>query len=156
MYPRNTLQGTIPLLATRGVSKQFGGTQALIDAGIEVGAGEIVAASMPAAFLDDLKEAVETFEEATHAREAGKNEQAAARTSIRAALSSGLAAARSTGPTGSLPKGEPTGAVANRSAALDRHALQRRGRFQMRYSRTAGDTLSRHQQSGEAVRSRAR
>src|SRR5438105_4085547 len=27
----------------RGVSKQFGGTQALIDAGIDVGAGEIVA-----------------------------------------------------------------------------------------------------------------
>src|SRR5258707_15758437 len=27
----------------RGVSKQFGGTQALVDAGIDVGAGEIVA-----------------------------------------------------------------------------------------------------------------
>ena len=32
-----------PLLTMRGVSKQFGGTQALADAGIEVGAGEIVA-----------------------------------------------------------------------------------------------------------------
>jgi len=32
-----------PLLAVRGVSKHFGGTQALIDAGIDVGAGEIVA-----------------------------------------------------------------------------------------------------------------
>ena len=32
-----------PLLAMRGVSKHFGGTQALIDAGIDVGAGEIVA-----------------------------------------------------------------------------------------------------------------
>jgi ribose transport system ATP-binding protein len=32
-----------PLLAVRGVSKRFGGTQALIDAGIDVGAGEIVA-----------------------------------------------------------------------------------------------------------------
>ncbi len=34
---------TGPLLAMRGVSKQFGGTQALTDAGIEVCAGEIVA-----------------------------------------------------------------------------------------------------------------
>ena len=32
-----------PRLAMRGVSKQFGGTQALIDAGIDVDAGEIVA-----------------------------------------------------------------------------------------------------------------
>src|SRR5262245_39758662 len=32
-----------PLLTMRGVSKQFGGTQALADAGIDVGAGEIVA-----------------------------------------------------------------------------------------------------------------
>ncbi len=32
-----------PLLTMRGVSKQFGGTQALADAGIEVAAGEIVA-----------------------------------------------------------------------------------------------------------------
>ena len=32
-----------PLLTMHGVSKQFGGTQALADAGIEVGAGEIVA-----------------------------------------------------------------------------------------------------------------
>src|SRR5262245_1390095 len=32
-----------PLLTMRGVSKQFGGTQALADAGIEVGASEIVA-----------------------------------------------------------------------------------------------------------------
>src|SRR5215510_14120458 len=31
------------LLTMRGVSKQFGGTQALIDAGIDVGPGEIVA-----------------------------------------------------------------------------------------------------------------
>src|SRR4030095_11080414 len=32
-----------PLLTMRGVSKQFGGTQALDDAGIDVSAGEIVA-----------------------------------------------------------------------------------------------------------------
>src|SRR5262249_1163908 len=32
-----------PLLTMRGVSKQFGGTQALADAGIDVSAGEIVA-----------------------------------------------------------------------------------------------------------------
>ena len=32
-----------PLLAMRGVSKRFGGTQALADAGIDVCAGEIVA-----------------------------------------------------------------------------------------------------------------
>jgi ribose transport system ATP-binding protein len=32
-----------PLLTCKGVSKQFGGTQALIAAGIDVGAGEIVA-----------------------------------------------------------------------------------------------------------------
>src|SRR5689334_6184688 len=32
-----------PLLTMRGVSKQFGGTQALAEAGIDVGAGEIVA-----------------------------------------------------------------------------------------------------------------
>src|ERR1700752_1976615 len=31
------------LLVIRGVSKQFGGTHALIEAGLEVGAGEIVA-----------------------------------------------------------------------------------------------------------------
>src|SRR5258706_15710100 len=40
------LQGTLsgqPLLAMRGVSKQFGGTRALLDAGIDVSAGEIVA-----------------------------------------------------------------------------------------------------------------
>ena len=35
--------GQAPLLTMRGVSKHFGGTQALNDAGIEVGAGEIVA-----------------------------------------------------------------------------------------------------------------
>src|SRR5262245_12117508 len=35
--------GQAPLLTMRGVSKRFGGTQALDDAGIEVGAGEIVA-----------------------------------------------------------------------------------------------------------------
>src|SRR5947207_15741102 len=32
-----------PLLTMRGISKQFGGTQALADAGIEVAAGDIVA-----------------------------------------------------------------------------------------------------------------
>src|SRR5215831_8144374 len=33
----------MPLLQMRGVSKKFGGTQALLDAQIDVGAGEIVA-----------------------------------------------------------------------------------------------------------------
>ena len=32
-----------PILELRGVSKQFGGTQALVDASLDVGAGEIVA-----------------------------------------------------------------------------------------------------------------
>jgi len=38
-FPGNTNE----LLVMRGISKQFGGTQALSDAGIDVNAGEIVA-----------------------------------------------------------------------------------------------------------------
>ena len=44
--PKTSLGATTErpvLLTMRGVSKQFGGTEALVDAGIEVGAGEIVA-----------------------------------------------------------------------------------------------------------------
>jgi ribose transport system ATP-binding protein len=41
--PNNHGRAPEPLLAMRGLSKQFGGTQALLGAGLEVGAGEIVA-----------------------------------------------------------------------------------------------------------------
>jgi hypothetical protein len=49
---------------------------------------------LPATFLSDLDTALEQFEEALHARDAGRDDHLAARASIEAALASGMAAAR--------------------------------------------------------------
>jgi hypothetical protein len=50
--------------------------------------------AMPATFISDLKNRVEKFEQAVRDREAGRDANTAARASIEAALSSGLAAVR--------------------------------------------------------------
>ena len=51
-----------------------------------------VAHAMPKAFVDDLHELVDRFEQAIHDREAGKDDHATARANIEAALSSGTVA----------------------------------------------------------------
>jgi ElaB/YqjD/DUF883 family membrane-anchored ribosome-binding protein len=51
-----------------------------------------VAHALPKAFVDDLRELVDRFEQAIHDREAGKDDHAAARANITAALSSRTAA----------------------------------------------------------------
>ena len=53
-----------------------------------------IAHVMPKTFLADLEEAIGRFEQATHEREAGKDERIAARERIQAAVDSGLAAVR--------------------------------------------------------------
>ena len=53
-----------------------------------------IAHVMPETFLADLGEAIGRFEQATHQREAGKDERIAARKRIEAAVTSGLAAVR--------------------------------------------------------------
>jgi hypothetical protein len=51
-----------------------------------------VAHAMPTAFVDDLHDFVDRFEQAIHDREAGKDDHVTARANIEAALSSGTAA----------------------------------------------------------------
>jgi hypothetical protein len=53
---------------------------------------QFVGHGMPETFLADLDDLVVTFEKATRHRDAGRNEQTAARASIAAALESGMAA----------------------------------------------------------------
>jgi RecA/RadA recombinase len=72
--------------------------QALITAGhvfandAEQYRSTFVAHALPKAFVDDLHELVDRFEQAIHDREAGKDDHATARANIEAALSSGTAA----------------------------------------------------------------
>ncbi len=72
--------------------------QALLTAGrvfaqdAEAFKSHFVAHAMPKTFIADLIKAVDRFERAIHDRDAGKDEHTAARASIEAALSSGMAA----------------------------------------------------------------
>ena len=72
--------------------------QALLTAGrvfaqdAEAFKSHFVAHAMPKTFIADLVKAVDQFERAIHDRDAGKDEHTAARASIEAALSSGMAA----------------------------------------------------------------
>jgi hypothetical protein len=74
--------------------------QALITAGrlfvrdAEAFTAQFIGHGMPATFVADLRGLVEEFEQAIHDREAGKNDQTAARASLDAAFSSGMAAVR--------------------------------------------------------------
>jgi hypothetical protein len=74
--------------------------QALLTAGrvfaqdAEAFKSHFVAHAMPKTFIADLVKAVDRFERAIHDRDAGKDEHTAARASIEAALSSGMAAVR--------------------------------------------------------------
>ena len=55
-------------------------------------ASQFIGHAMPATFIADLNGLVEQFEQAIHARQAGKDEQTAARANIEAALASGFVA----------------------------------------------------------------
>jgi hypothetical protein len=57
-------------------------------------ADRFIAHVMPKTFLADLEAAIGRFEQATHEREAGKDERIAAKARIEAAVTSGLAAVR--------------------------------------------------------------